>query len=66
VRYTFTGTHRGPLADIPATGRQVSVANGIGFYRLAAGKVTQVDFAWDKFGLLQQLGVLAVGNPAST
>jgi steroid delta-isomerase-like uncharacterized protein len=66
VRYAFTGTHRGPLGDIPATGKQVSVTNGIGVYRIAAGKVAEGHFAWDKYGLLQQLGVLVIGTPAST
>ena len=59
VRYAFTGTHRGPLADIPATGRRVSVPNGALFFRLAAGKVSEGNFVWDKYALLQQLGVLA-------
>jgi steroid delta-isomerase-like uncharacterized protein len=66
VRYAFTGTHRGPLADIPATGKQVSVTNGVAFYRITGGKVTHGDLAWDKYGLLQQIGVLAVGKPAGT
>lgn len=66
VRYRFTGTNRGPLGDIPATGKRVNVADGIGIYRLAAGKVTQAHFAWDKYGLLQQLGVLPGGARAAT
>src|SRR5262245_9432655 len=47
VRYTFTGTHQGTLADIPATGRHVTVSNAIGICRLADGKVTEGHFAWD-------------------
>jgi len=57
-QWTFTGTHRGPLADIPASGRQVSVPRGIGIFRIEAGKVDQGYLAWDKHALLQQLGVL--------
>lgn len=66
VRWTFTGTHRGPLADIPATGKRVSVPNGIGICRLVAGKIHEAHFAWDKYALLQQLGVLAASSSAGT
>ena len=56
VRYAFTGTHRGPLAGIPASGKRASVKNGIGIFRVASGKVSEAHFSWDKYGLLQQLG----------
>jgi steroid delta-isomerase-like uncharacterized protein len=65
VRWTFTGTHRGPLAHIPATGNRFNVAGGIGIFRLVAGKVAEGYFAWNKFELLQQLGVLPTGASAS-
>ena len=58
VRYSFTGTHRGPLADIPASSRPVNVTNGIGIFRVVAGKVSEVHFSWDKYALLQKLGAL--------
>jgi steroid delta-isomerase-like uncharacterized protein len=58
VRYTFTGTHKGPLTTVPASGRQVTV-QGIGIFRLTGGKVDEVHFVWDKFALLQQIGVAA-------
>jgi len=58
VRYTFTGTHLGPLAELPATGRAVSVPNGVLVFRLADGKVNEGHFVWDRYALLQQLGVL--------
>ena len=31
-RWTFNGTHRGPLATIPASGKQVSVSNNVGIF----------------------------------
>ena len=65
LRWTFTGTHRGPLADIAASGRQVRVPRGIAIFRIAAGKVDQGHFAWDKYALLQQLGVLPTNTSAS-
>src|SRR5215472_4950600 len=36
-RWTFNGTHRGPLATIPASGKQVSVSNNVGIFRIADG-----------------------------
>ena len=61
-RWTFNGTHRGPLADIRASGKQVSVSNNVGIFRIADGKVNESRLCWDKYALLQQLGVL----PASS
>jgi steroid delta-isomerase-like uncharacterized protein len=62
LQWTFTGTHRGPLADIPATGRQVNAPPGIAIFRVDAGKVITGQFVWDKYALFQQLGIL----PSST
>ena len=64
VRYTFTGTHLGPLAGIPATGKRVSVANGTLIFRLTDAKVSEGHFLWDKYALLQQIGALASTAPA--
>ena len=57
-RWTFNGTHRGPFGDIRASGKPVSVSNAIGILRLADGKVDEARLCWDKYALLQQLGVL--------
>jgi predicted ester cyclase len=62
VRFTFTGTQRGPLADIRATGRAVNLPNVIHIFRLSAGKVVEAHMCWDRYALRQQLGVL----PASS
>jgi steroid delta-isomerase-like uncharacterized protein len=63
-RWTFTGTHRGPLAGIAASGRQVRVPRGIGIFRVDAGKVDQGYLAWDKYALLQQVGVIPMNTSA--
>ncbi len=55
VRYTFAGTHKGPLASIPASGKQANV-QGIAIFNLAGGKADEVRFVWDKFALMQQIG----------
>ncbi|PYR62471.1 MAG: ester cyclase [Acidobacteria bacterium] len=64
ARWTFEGTHRGPLAGIAATGKRVNVANGVAIYRVAGGKIAEGNFAWDKFELMQQLGVLPAAGTA--
>lgn len=64
VRWTFTGTNLGPLAEIPATGRGVNVPNGIAIYRLAEGKVREGHMTRDKYALLEQLGLLPSSSPA--
>lgn len=57
ARYTFRGTHQGELLGIPATGKQVMMT-GITIYRIVNGQFAEIWESYDKFGLLQQLGVL--------
>ena len=66
VRWTFTGTHLGPLADVPASGKRVDVSNGIAIYRLAAGRISEGHLTWNKYELMQQLGVLSASGAAGT
>jgi steroid delta-isomerase-like uncharacterized protein len=60
-RWTFNGTHRGPFGEIRATGKPVSVSGCVGICRIAGGKVNEARMCWDKYALLQQLGVLPPG-----
>lgn len=62
-RWTARGTHTGELAGIAATGRQVTVS-GVTISRVESGKIVEAWTAWDRLGLLVQLG--AVGEPART
>jgi predicted ester cyclase len=55
VKWTFTGTHSGPLT----IGRRVKVPNCIAIYRIADGKVTEGAMTWNKHDLLRQLGVVS-------
>ncbi len=55
ARWTATGTHRGELAGIAATGRSVRWS-GIDFYRLDQGMVVEWWRNDDFVGLLHQLG----------
>ncbi|MGI8949670.1 MAG: ester cyclase [Ornithinimicrobium sp.] len=55
ARWTATGTHRGDLAGIPATGRAVRWG-GIDVYRLDDGMIVEWWRNDDFVGLLHQLG----------
>jgi len=54
VKWTFTGTHTGPLT----VGKRVKVPNCIAIYRIDAGKISEGTMAWNKYELLRQLGVV--------
>ena len=55
VKWTFTGTHSGPLT----VGKRVKVPNCIAIYRIADGKIAEGTMTWNKHDLLRQLGVVA-------
>ena len=58
VQYLRTfGTHTGPLANIPATGKKTDVA-GVIISKLRDGKIVETWSLWDQFSLMQQLGVI--------
>jgi predicted ester cyclase len=54
VKWTFTGTHSGPLT----VGKRVKVPNCIAIYRIADGKIAEGTMSWNKYELLRQLGVV--------
>ncbi len=59
ARYTFQGTHQGELLGISSTGKPVTMT-GISIYRIVNGLFVEIWESYDRFGLLQQLGVLPV------
>lgn len=59
VRFTFTGTQRGPLMGIPPMGKQVRVTAML-FARLVNGKFVEGWINYDALGMMQQLGVIPV------
>jgi steroid delta-isomerase-like uncharacterized protein len=66
VRYTLEGTHQGPFAGVPGTGKRVTLS-GIAIFRLAEGRITEGWGCADFLGFFQQLGVLpAVGQPGAS
>jgi steroid delta-isomerase-like uncharacterized protein len=62
-RWTFSGTHRGELRGIAATGKRVSIS-GINVDRIAHGKIAEHWSQADVLGLLQQLGAVPGGGGA--
>jgi steroid delta-isomerase-like uncharacterized protein len=57
VRYTWTATHTGDFAGIPATGRKISL-EGIAVLRGENGKLAEIWDGYDVLTLLRQLGVV--------
>src|SRR5579871_4562699 len=56
MRGATTGTHKGDLMGIPATGKSVRWQD-LFIYRIAGGKIVEEWGEMDMLGLLQQLGV---------
>ena len=59
TRWTVTGTHKGDLPTLPASGKTFSVT-GISVARLQDGKFRESWNNWDALGLMQQLGSASV------
>jgi steroid delta-isomerase-like uncharacterized protein len=55
TRWRAHGTHRGPLGDLPPTGREF-VIDGITIERIEDGRIAEVWVARDELGMMQQLG----------
>jgi steroid delta-isomerase-like uncharacterized protein len=56
TRWRASGTHRGPFAGIPATGRPVTIT-AMHLHRIADGKLTEHWEEIDLLRLMRQLGV---------
>jgi steroid delta-isomerase-like uncharacterized protein len=54
TRWRVEGTHEGPLAGIPPTGRRVSIT-GITIDAFADGRIVESWSHWDTAGLMRQL-----------
>lgn len=59
VRITFSGTHRGPLFEVPATGERVSYP-AVAIHRFADGRMVDVWVVGDTLNLARQLGEVRV------
>jgi steroid delta-isomerase-like uncharacterized protein len=59
TRWTVSGTHKGDLPTLPASGKTFSVT-GITVARLKDGKFVESWNNWDALGMMQQLGSTSV------
>jgi steroid delta-isomerase-like uncharacterized protein len=57
VRWSFSGTHKGSLLGVPATGKKVTWT-GITIYRIVDGKVTEEQGEEDFLGFFRQVGLI--------
>ena len=55
--WIMSGTHRGDLPDLPATGRAFSIS-GMTIYTFEVGKVSGHTQAFDRLGFLFQIGFM--------
>lgn len=58
TRWTATGIHGGPLNQIPATGKPVTIT-GINVKKFKEGKTIEEWANFDMMGMLRQLGVMS-------
>jgi steroid delta-isomerase-like uncharacterized protein len=54
THWTATGTHQAEFMGVPATGRKVT-ANGMTFYRLNGGRITDIWVHTDELAFMAQL-----------
>jgi steroid delta-isomerase-like uncharacterized protein len=52
-----SGTHKGPLMHIPATGRPFEV-RGVSLLRIERNRIAEALYLWDVAGLLRAVGLL--------
>ncbi len=58
ARLTYTGTHKGPVFGIEATGRKISYV-GVAIFELSDVKIQKVWVLGDLYSLLNQIGTTA-------
>ena len=58
TRWVLTGSQQQEFMGIPASGQAIKI-DGMNFYRLRDGRVTDIWTQFDGVGMLQQLGVIA-------
>jgi steroid delta-isomerase-like uncharacterized protein len=58
TRWVVTGSQQQEFMGIPATGQTISV-EGMRFYRLEHGRLTDIWTQFDGVGMMQQLGAIA-------
>ena len=57
VRWTMRGTHLGEYQGRPPSGKAVTVT-GVSVFRMANGKIQEINVHMDRLGMMEQLGWL--------
>ena len=57
INWVAQGTHRGPLMNIPPTGRSIQVL-GVSTLTVEGDKVVSAVYVWDVAGMLREIGLL--------
>lgn len=63
VKATFRGTHQGPFAGIPASGRAVEVGS-CDVFRVRDGKIVEAWWLGDSGSMLMQIGAVPMPSQA--
>jgi steroid delta-isomerase-like uncharacterized protein len=58
IEWVMSGTHKGDLPGIPATGKRFSSVRGSTILQLEAGKIRRESDYWDAATFMKQVGVL--------
>jgi steroid delta-isomerase-like uncharacterized protein len=66
IEWAMSGTHKGDLPGIPATGKRFSSVRGSTILELEAGKIRRESDYWDAATLMKQVGVLRRASPISS
>ncbi len=61
---TYSGTHTGPMGEIPATGKSVE-STFLALFRIEAGRIAELWVEWDNVAILKQLGLFPPPPPPS-
>jgi steroid delta-isomerase-like uncharacterized protein len=62
VRLTIRGTHKGPLPNLPATGKSIEFSD-VTICRIENGKIVEQSGLSDYLTVYAQLGVIELPNP---
>jgi steroid delta-isomerase-like uncharacterized protein len=59
---TYSGTHTGPMGDIPPTGLTVE-SPFLAIFRIESGQIAELWVEWDNLSMLNQLGLFPPPQP---
>lgn len=59
---TYSGTHTGPMGDVPATGLPIE-SPFLALFRIEDGRIAELWVEWDNLAMLNQLGLFPPPSP---